>query len=79
MRFTVALVCLSLAACAPWVIDKPQQVADDRVQVCKKTGSRISRPCESTGSITQEQWDDVKATVTKPPPATISESRRRPR
>jgi hypothetical protein len=79
MRFTVALICLSLAGCAPWAVHKPQQVADTRVEVCKKTGSRITRPCESTGSITQDQWDDVKATVKKPPPATISERRGRPR
>jgi hypothetical protein len=77
MKVIVALMSLSFAACAPWLVDKPQHVADSRVSVCKKTGSRITRPCESAGSISQQEWDSVKANAAKPPPPTISERRGR--
>lgn len=79
MKVILALVCLSLTACAPWLVDKPQQVAESRVTVCKKTGSRITRPCDSTGSIGQQEWDNVKANASKPPPPTIAERRGRKR
>jgi hypothetical protein len=79
MKLMVALICLSLTACAPWLVDKPQRVAEARVAVCKKTGSRITRPCESTGQITSREWDDVRSGAAKPAPATIVERRGRKR
>jgi hypothetical protein len=79
MKLIVALISISLTACAPWLVEKPQQVADSRVTVCKKTGSRITRPCDSTGSIGQQEWDNVKASAAKPPQPTIAERRGRKR
>jgi hypothetical protein len=76
MKVLVVLLSLSFTACAPWLVDKPQQAADSRVSVCKKTGSRITRACDSAGSISQQEWDNVK-TSAKPPPPTISERRGR--